>query len=54
MRLDHNDISISNAQRAKVSGLGAQEPRAEGLALPNSGERGNLCPNMAVTRRMSG
>jgi hypothetical protein len=53
VRLDDNEIRISGARRADVTGLGAREPRAEELASPISAESGNLGLNKAVIRWMS-
>jgi len=53
VRLDDNQISISGARRANVTGLEAREPRVEELALPKSVESGNLSVNEAVIRWMS-
>jgi hypothetical protein len=53
VRLDDNEIRISGARRANVTGLGAREPRAEELASPISAESGNLGLNKAVIRWMS-
>lgn len=36
VRLEDNKIRISRAWRANVTGMAAQEPGAEGLALPKS------------------
>jgi hypothetical protein len=52
-RLDDNKIRIFGARRADVTGLGAPEPRVEGLALPKSVASGNLHLNKAVIRWMS-
>jgi len=45
--------ALSGARRANVTGLGAREPRLEGLALPKYFEGGNLNLNKAVMRWMS-
>jgi hypothetical protein len=42
VRLNDNKIHIFGARRANATGLGAREPRVEGLALPKSVESGNL------------
>ena len=42
VRLDDNKIHIFCARRAIMTGLGAREPRVEGLALPKSVGSGNL------------
>jgi outer membrane protein assembly factor BamB len=42
-----------DARRADVTGLGAREPRVEGLALPKSVESGNLSFSKTGIRRMS-
>jgi hypothetical protein len=52
-RLDDNEIRISGARRAGVTGSSAWEPHVEGLALPKSVEIDNLSLNKAVIRRMS-
>jgi hypothetical protein len=53
VRLDGNEIRISGARRADVTGVVHGSPRVEDLALPKSVESGNLSVNKAVIRRMS-
>jgi hypothetical protein len=52
VRLDDNEISISGARRADVTGLGAWERHVEGLALPKSVEIDNLSLNKVFIRLM--
>jgi hypothetical protein len=52
-RLDDNKIHIFGARRANVTGLGAREPRVEGLALPKSVESGKLSFSKTGIRWMS-
>ena len=53
MRLYDDKICISGAQGADVTGLGAQEFRCRGFALPKSVESGNLSLNKVGIRWMS-
>jgi hypothetical protein len=50
VRLDDNKIHIFGARRTNATGLNAQEPCAEELALPKSVESGNLGLNKAIIR----
>jgi hypothetical protein len=53
VRLYDDKICISGAQGADVTGLGAQEFRCRGFALPKSVESGNLSLNKVGIRWMS-
>jgi hypothetical protein len=52
VRLNDNKIRIFGARHADDTGLGAPEPRVEGLALPKSVASGNLRLNKGVIRWM--
>jgi hypothetical protein len=53
VRLDDNKIHIFGAFGANITGLGAREPRVEGLALPKSVESGKLSFSKTGIRWMS-
>jgi hypothetical protein len=53
VRLYDDKICISGAQGADVTGLGAQEFRCRGFALPKSVESDNLSLNKVGIRWMS-
>jgi hypothetical protein len=51
--MSYEGCNYSRARRANVTGLGAREPRVEGLALPKSVESANLSVSQTGIRWMS-